>query len=76
MPQAEGLADRMVLSQDASCHIDWFPQGVREQVMPNWHHSYLHDTVLHALRQAGVSEQQIATMVIDNPCRYFSLGSN
>lgn len=23
----QGLADRMVLSHDASCHIDWFPQA-------------------------------------------------
>ncbi|MDX3076982.1 phosphotriesterase-related protein [Streptomyces sp. MI02-7b] len=68
----EGLADRMVLSHDASCHIDWFPPGVREQIAPDWHHTHLHDTVLPALRQAGVTEQQLSTMLVDNPRRYFT----
>ncbi|MFK0106041.1 phosphotriesterase [Streptomyces sp. NPDC091217] len=68
----EGLAERMVLSHDASCHVDWFPPGVREQIAPNWHHTHLHDQVLPALRQAGVTEQQLTTMLVDNPHRYFS----
>ncbi|MFF3660248.1 phosphotriesterase family protein [Streptomyces olivochromogenes] len=28
----EGLADRRMLSHDASCHIDWFRPGPREQI--------------------------------------------
>jgi phosphotriesterase-related protein len=68
----EGLADRMVLSHDASCHIDWFPPGVLEQGAPNWHYGYIHEAVLPALRQAGVTEQQITTMLVDNPRRYFT----
>ncbi|MGW1726696.1 phosphotriesterase family protein [Streptomyces sp. NPDC002306] len=68
----EGLADRMVLSHDASCHVDWFPAGVREQIAPNWHYTHLHDEVLPALRQAGVTEEQLTTMLVDNPRRYFS----
>lgn len=67
-----GLADRMVLSHDASCHIDWFPPGVREQIAPNWRHTYLHSAVLPALRRAGVTEEQITTMLVDNPKRYFT----
>jgi phosphotriesterase-related protein len=70
----EGLAGRMVLSHDASCHVDWFPPGVREQVMPNWNYTYIHTAVLPALREAGVSEQQITTMLVDNPRRYFTAG--
>lgn len=69
---SEGLADRMVLAQDASCHIDWFPPGVREQVAPNWVFTHIHDDVLPALRTAGVSEQQLTTMLVDNPRRYFT----
>lgn len=67
-----GLADRMVLAHDASCHIDWFPQGVVEQAMPYWHYTHIHEVVLPALRQAGVTEDQITTMLVDNPRRYFS----
>ncbi|HET6483996.1 MAG TPA: hypothetical protein VFG35_28680 [Actinoplanes sp.] len=69
---AEGFADRMVLSQDASCHIDWFPAGVREQIAPNWHHTFVIEEVVPALRAAGVTEKQITTMLVDNPRRYFS----
>jgi phosphotriesterase-related protein len=69
---SEGMADRMVLAHDASCHIDWFPPGVREQVMPNWHYTHIHDDVLPALRAAGVSDQQLTTMLVDNPRRYFT----
>ncbi|MGW3289463.1 phosphotriesterase family protein [Streptomyces sp. NPDC001002] len=68
----EGFADRMVLSHDASCHIDWFPPGVREQIAPNWHYTHLHDEVLPALRSAGVTEDQLTTMLVDNPRRYFT----
>lgn len=68
----EGLAERMVLSHDASCHVDWFPPGVREQIAPHWHHTYLHEEVIPVLRQAGVTDAQLATMLVDNPRRYFS----
>ncbi len=67
-----GLAERMMLSHDASCHIDWFPPGVREQIAPNWHFTHIHHTVLPALRHAGVTDHQIDVMLIDNPRRYFS----
>ncbi|MFJ5264792.1 phosphotriesterase [Streptomyces sp. NPDC088387] len=68
----EGLAERMVLSHDASCHLDWFPPGVREQIAPNWHYTHLHDEVIPALREAGVTEAQLTTMLVDNPRRYFT----
>ncbi|RYJ32016.1 parathion hydrolase [Streptomyces sp. L-9-10] len=68
----EGFAERMVLSHDASCHIDWFPPGVRERIAPNWHYTHLHDEVLPALRRDGVPEAQLTTMLVDNPRRYFS----
>jgi phosphotriesterase-related protein len=73
---AEGYADRMMLAHDASCHIDWFPPGVREQMAPNWHYAFIHDTVLPALREAGTDEQQITTMLVDNPRSYFTAGRN
>lgn len=69
---AEGFADRMVLAHDASCHMDWLPDGVREQVSPNWHFTHIHDDVLPALREHGVSDDQISTMLVDTPRRYLS----
>jgi phosphotriesterase-related protein len=72
---SEGFADRMVLSHDASCHIDWFPPGVREQIAPHWHYTYIYDAILPALRRVGVTEQQLHTMLVDNPRRYFTPGA-
>jgi phosphotriesterase-related protein len=62
----------MVLSHDAACFIDWFPAGAREAALPNWHFTHIHDDVLPALRERGVTETQLATMLVDNPRRYFS----
>jgi phosphotriesterase-related protein len=68
----QGFSDRMVLSHDASCHIDWFPPGVRDMAAPNWHYTFIHSTVIPALKEAGVTDEQLATMLVDNPRRYFS----
>ncbi|MFE4996470.1 hypothetical protein ACFRH4_35150 [Streptomyces mirabilis] len=43
-----------------------------EQIAPNWHYTHLHDHVLPALLQAGVTQAQLDTMLVDNPRRYFS----
>jgi phosphotriesterase-related protein len=66
-----GYAGKMVLSHDASCFIDWFPAAARTAFHPHWHYTHIHDSVLPALRERGVSEAQIATMLVANPRRYF-----
>ena len=66
-----GYAERMVLSHDASCYIDWVDETLLKRVVPRWHFNYLPDEVIPALREAGVSEEQIATMTVDNPRRIF-----
>jgi phosphotriesterase-related protein len=70
-----GYADRIVLSHDASCFMDYFGGAydvVREAAAPNWHYAHISDDVLPALREAGVSEAQLQQMLVDNPRRYFS----
>ncbi|MEI6254064.1 MAG: phosphotriesterase-related protein [Mycobacteriaceae bacterium] len=69
---ARGHADKMVLAHDASCHIDWLPEAALPFVLPNWHYLHIHNDVLPALRQRGVSEEQIRTMLVDNPRAIFS----
>jgi phosphotriesterase-related protein len=69
-----GYTDRMVLSHDASCFMDYFPNewdmvGV---IAPNWRYDHIHDDVLPALREAGVTDGQIEQMLVFNPRRYFS----
>ena len=48
-----GHADKMVLSHDASCYIDWLPEEALPLVVPNWHYLHIHHDVLPALRQRG-----------------------
>jgi phosphotriesterase-related protein len=71
-----GYAERMVLSQDASCFIDWFPVAMKEAALPRWTFTHIHDDVLPALRARGVTEQQIATMLVENPRRYFTTSAD
>jgi phosphotriesterase-related protein len=68
---AEGYADRMVLAHDASCFMDWMEQGLKEVVMPNWHYTHISNDVLPALRERGVTEDQITQMLVTNPRRLF-----
>jgi phosphotriesterase-related protein len=67
-----GFAESMVLSHDASCYIDWFPVAMKEAAVPNWHFTHIHDDVLPALRERGVTDAQIHTMLVANPRRYFT----
>jgi phosphotriesterase-related protein len=70
----QGYAASMVLSHDAACHIDWFRPEQILRFAPDWNFEHLFDDVLPALRELGVSTQQIETMLIGNPRRYFSGG--
>lgn len=65
-----GYAASMVLSHDAACYIDWVDPAAMA-MLPNWHYTHIHRDVLPALREAGVTEEQIDTMLVDNPRRYF-----
>lgn len=69
---AAGYADRMVLSQDSCSHIDWFPPGLKEQMLPNWRYDYITDTVIPALLEQGTPQSDIDQMLIVNPREYFT----
>ncbi|MCF8587377.1 phosphotriesterase family protein [Gordonia liuliyuniae] len=67
-----GYAEKMVLAHDAACFIDWFVADAKEQAVPNWNFNHISDDVIPALRERGVTEEQLTTMLVDNPRRYFS----
>jgi phosphotriesterase-related protein len=73
---AQGYADRIVLAHDAACYLDFFSgeagQAALAQTAPNWNYQHIPEDVLPALREAGVSDEQIRTMMVDNPRRYFT----
>jgi phosphotriesterase-related protein len=68
-----GYADRMVLSHDASCYLDWIPGELADlkDTMPNWHYLHISRDVLPALREQGVTEDQIDQMLITSPRAFF-----
>ena len=62
-----GYADRMILSHDANCFTDWFPPGMGDQVTPDWHFLHIENDVLPALRERGVTDEQIDQMLVHTP---------
>jgi phosphotriesterase-related protein len=67
---AEGYGDRVHLSHDAACFIDFM---VGNPAFADERPDYLHlsTKILPALRRAGVTEDQIDAMMIANPRRFF-----
>ena len=68
-----GYANKMVLSHDAACYFDWVDPNLRTKVLPNWNFNHISDDILPALREAGVSEDDITAMTVDNPRRVFEM---
>jgi phosphotriesterase-related protein len=66
-----GYAGQMVLSHDTNCFMDTIPRSIRPERMPNWHYLHITKDILPALRERGVSEDQIRTMLVENPRRIF-----
>jgi phosphotriesterase-related protein len=66
-----GYDDRMILSHDANCFTDWFPPELHDQVTPDWHFLHIHNDVLPALRERGVTDEQIDQMLIHTPRGFF-----
>jgi len=65
-----GYAGSMVLSQDASCYIDWIDPGVLP-FLAQWHYLHIGDEVLPYVRGRGVTDDEITTMLVENPRRFF-----
>ncbi|SNX61934.1 phosphotriesterase-related protein [Streptomyces sp. TLI_55] len=67
-----GYASQLVLSHDCPCFLDYLTTDQRELVAPSWDYTHIHDDVLPALRKAGVSDEDLRTMLVDNPRRFFA----
>jgi phosphotriesterase-related protein len=63
---ARGYAERIVLSHDAMCFVDWFPRAVMD-ASQTWRWTYISDEVLPVMRERGVSESEIGLMLVENP---------
>jgi len=65
-----GYANRMVISHDAGCIFDWFPQDLLLTV-PQWNFNHIVDDVIPELKRRGVTPEQIDQMAVGNPRALF-----
>lgn len=70
-----GYADQLMISHD--CVITWLgrPPNVPAAALPliaDWHPTHLFAKIIPALKKGGVSDDQIRTMIEDNPRRLFT----
>jgi len=69
-----GYADRIMLSHDYSPYWLGRTTGMPEvakALMGNWSYSHVFKNIVPALREAGVSEKKIDSMLVGNPGRLF-----
>ncbi|RJL30893.1 phosphotriesterase family protein [Bailinhaonella thermotolerans] len=65
-----GYADRMVLSQDTACLIDWVQPDFLP-ALPNWNYLHVLRDVVPALRERGLDEKDIDAMLVRTPRAWF-----
>lgn len=66
-----GHAGKMVLSHDAACYNHWLPERPLPAMLPRWHYLHIHNDVIPALKQKGVTDEQLHTMLVENPREIF-----
>ena len=71
----KGYEERMFLSADSCASIDWFPEEtvevlMREGAVKDWTITLVHDQVVPALKERGMTDAQLETMMVENPQRW------
>ena len=72
-----GYADRMFLSQDYCATLDWYPVEVMRQMdeaglARGWSMTLIFEEVIPALRERGMTDEQLDTMLVENPKRWLA----
>ncbi|NOX32482.1 MAG: phosphotriesterase-related protein [Deltaproteobacteria bacterium] len=71
----KGFADKLMISHDYIIHWLGRPLNLPEQALPliaNWHPTHLFKNIIPALKKGGVTDDQIETIIKDNPGRLFT----
>lgn len=66
-----GYVEKITLAHDASCYIDYFDPQAKAEMQPNWNFRHIPEDVVPMLLEKGVSEDDVDTMLVKNPRRYF-----
>jgi phosphotriesterase-related protein len=72
-----GYAERMFLSQDFCATLDWYPPEVGRQLLEggaakDWSMTLVIDQVIPTLREAGMTDEQLQAMMVENPKRWLT----
>jgi phosphotriesterase-related protein len=72
-----GHAERMLISQDYSVGLDWFPAEAEEQMVAaglvkDWSMTLLFEQVIPTLKEGGMTDEQLTTMLVENPRRWLT----
>jgi phosphotriesterase-related protein len=72
-----GNADRMFLSADYCATLDWYPLEVEQAMVAggatnDWSMNIVHDRVIPDLLEAGMTDEQLETMLVENPRRWLT----
>jgi phosphotriesterase-related protein len=64
-----GFASQLLLSHDTACYYDALPPRFRWELHPDWKFTTIPNLVVPALKERGVTEEQVRTMLVENPRR-------
>ena len=72
-----GHVERMHLSQDYAVGLDWYPPEMMEQLATSgaandWSMTFLFESVIPALKEQGMTDEQLDTMLVENPKRWLA----
>ena len=69
----------MFLSQDfdipIAAGLDWYPPEMVEQLEPlakDWSMTFLFESVIPTLKESGMTDEQLETMLVENPKRWLA----
>jgi phosphotriesterase-related protein len=70
-----GHVERMFLSQDFVVALDWYPPELAEQLVAagmakDWSMTLLWEQVIPTLKESGMTDPQLETMLVANPARW------
>jgi phosphotriesterase-related protein len=74
----EGHVERMFISADFVAALDWFPPEAEEQLIAagvveeDWSMTLIFERIIPALKEGGMTDEQLETMLVANPARWLS----